>query len=62
MWKIQLAIIINFFSSKDDKNEEHERYSKSNNIEIMMNDERKEVLEELFESIKKGTKISWDDQ
>ena len=33
-WKIQLAISINFISSKDD-NEEHVMHSKSNNVEFM---------------------------
>ena len=34
-WKIQLAMIINFISSKD-SNEIHTTRTKSNNMEIMM--------------------------
>ena len=33
--------------------EEHEMHSKSDNIEIMVNDEADEVIEEIFESLKK---------
>ena len=53
LWKIHLTIIINFISSKDDNDEEREMHSKSNNIEIMINDETEEVLEKLFKSPKK---------
>ena len=49
-WKIHLTITINFISSKDDNDEMH---SKSDSIEMMMNDEAEEVIEELFESLKK---------
>ena len=41
-------------SSKDDNDEESEPHSKSDNIEIMMNDEANEVIEEIFESLKNG--------
>ena len=37
-WKIQLTIAKNFISSIDN-DEEHVMHSKSNNIEIMINDE-----------------------
>ena len=37
MWKIQLTIVINFFSSKDN-DEEPVMHSKSDNIEILIND------------------------
>ena len=37
-------------------------HSKSDNIEIMMNDEVDEVIEEIFESHKKNIKISWKNQ
>ena len=37
-------------------------HSKSDNIEIVMNDEADEVIEELFESLKKDIKISWKNQ
>ena len=36
--------------------------SKSDNIEIMMNDGADKVIEELFESLKKDTKIVWMNQ
>ena len=49
-WKIHLTITINFISFKDDNDEMH---SKSDSIEMMMNDEAEEVIEELFESLKK---------
>ena len=40
----------NFFSI--DNNEEHVMDSKSNNIEVMMNDEADKVIKELFDSLK----------
>ena len=46
-WKIQLTIAVNFMSSKD--NDEKCIMSwKSDNIEIMINDDAVEVIEELF--------------
>ena len=51
MWKIQLTIANNFISSIDN-NEEHVMHSKSDNMEIMFNDEADEVIEKLFESLK----------
>ena len=50
-WKTQLTIANNFFSSID-KNEERVIHSKSDNIEIMINDEADEVIKELFDSLK----------
>ena len=50
-WKIQLTITISFISSKDnDENNDEERvmHSKSDNIEILINDEVDEVIEGLF--------------
>ena len=47
-WKIQLAIAINFISSKDN-NEEGLMHSKSDNIEAMVYYKADEVIEELFE-------------
>ena len=41
-WKIQLTIAINFASSKDN-NEKRVMHSKSNEIEIMINDNEGEV-------------------
>ena len=49
-WTIQLAIEINFISSKD-VDEERVMHSKSDNIEIMNNDKPEEVIEELFQSL-----------
>ena len=46
-WKIQLAIAYNFISSTD-KEEEHVMHSKSDNIEIMINDEADEVMKEIL--------------
>ena len=37
IWKIQLTIKINFISSKDDGEEEHIMYSRSDNIETINN-------------------------
>ena len=50
-WKIQLTIAINFIFSKGN-DEEHVRHSKSDNIEIMINDKANEVIKELFKLIK----------
>ena len=49
--EIQLTIKVNFISYEDDNDEEREIHSKSDNIEIMMNDEVDEVIEEPFESL-----------
>ena len=51
MWKIQLTIVNNFISSIDNY-EERVMHSKTNNIEIIINDEADEVIEKLFESLK----------
>ena len=48
--EIQLTIAINFVSSKD-KDEERVMHSKSNNIEIMINDKADEAIEEPFQSL-----------
>ena len=48
-WKIQLAIAINFISSKEN-DEEHVMHSKSDNIEIMANNKSDEVIEEHVKS------------
>ena len=39
---------INFISSKDDNNEEHEMHSKNGNIKIMIIDVTDEIVEKLF--------------
>ena len=49
--KIQLTIANNFISSIDN-DEERVMHSKSDNIEIMINDEAVEILKELFHSLK----------
>ena len=46
-WKIQLAMEINFISSKD-SDETRTMYTKSNNVEIMMGSETDEIIEDLF--------------
>ena len=47
-WKIQLAIANNFISSIDN-DEKRVMHSKSDNIEIMINDEADEVTNELID-------------
>ena len=49
-WEIQLAIAMNFVSSKY-FDEEHVTHSKSNNIEFISYDNANEVVNELFESL-----------
>ena len=51
MWKIQLTIASSFISSTDN-DEECVLHSKSDNIEIMMNDEGDEIMKQLFDSLK----------
>ena len=51
MWKIQLTTAINF-ASLIDNDEEHVMNSKSDNIEIMINNEADKVIKELFDSLK----------
>ena len=50
-WKIQLTIANNFISSIGE-DEEHAMHSKSDNIDIMINDEADKVIKELFHSLK----------
>ena len=50
-WKIQLAAVMNFISSKLDSDETPIMYTKSINIEIMNDSDTNEVIEKLFESI-----------
>ena len=49
--KIQLTIANNFISSIDN-DKEHAMHSKSDDIEIMLNDKADEIIEELFNSLK----------
>ena len=51
-WKIQLVIVVDFISSKDDNNEKRVMHPKSDNIEIMISDEADEIIEELLDSLK----------
>ena len=51
MWRIQLTIANNFICSIDN-DEEHVMHSRSDNIEIMINDEADEVIKELIDSLK----------
>ena len=48
-WKIQLAMAINFISSKD-SDETRTMRTKSNNLELMIGSETDEIIEDLFES------------
>ena len=48
-WKIQLAMSINFMSSKDSE-ETRTKHTKSHNVEIMMSSETDEIIKELFQS------------
>ena len=50
-WKIQLTIANNFISSKDNY-EERVMHSKSDNIEIMINDEANEIINNICGSLK----------
>ena len=49
-WKIQLKMSINFISSKD-SDETGNLQTKSNNIEIMMDNETDEIIEKLLGSL-----------
>ena len=58
-WKIQVTIAINFISSTDN-DEECVMHSKIGNIQIIINDEAKVVIKELFDSLKKNIQIIWN--
>ena len=47
-WKMQLKIALNFMPSKDN-DKECVMHSRSNGIEIMINDKSDEIIEELFQ-------------
>ena len=49
-WKVQLAIAINFISSKD-ADEEQVMHLESNNIEFMTDGNANNIVDELFESL-----------
>ena len=57
--KIQLAKAINFISSTDNY-EERVMHSKSDNIEIMINDEANDVIKNLLIHSKTDIKIIWN--
>ena len=50
-WKIQLTLASNF-SSSTENDKEHVTHSKTDNIEIMINNKADEVVKELFDSLK----------
>ena len=52
-WKIQLTIANNFICSIDN-DEDHAMPSKSDNIEIMINDEADKVIQNVFDWVKNG--------
>ena len=56
MWKIQITIVINFISSMDN-DEKHVMHSKSDGIEIMMNDEADEFIKKFLIHLKIDIKI-----
>ena len=56
-WKIKLT---NNFISSIDNDEDHAMHSKSDNIQIMIKDEADGIIKELFDSLKKDTKIIWN--
>ena len=58
---MQLAIAINFISSKD-IDEERTMHSKGDNIEVMTYDGANEVIEEIFESLFSRYQISLEKQ
>ena len=55
-WKIQLRIAINFFSSKDTK-EEHVRHSMGDNIKCAPYNDANEVVNELFDHFVQNIEI-----
>ena len=58
-WKIRLTIANNFIFSTDN-DEECVMHSKSDNIEIMINDETDKVIKQLFMYLKIDSKIIWN--
>ena len=54
-WKIRLSMAINFFSSKGTK-KTCIMHSKSDNIEIMIGNEKNEIIQELFDSLLQNIK------
>ena len=58
---MQLTIAIIFISSKDN-DEACVTHSKSDNIEIMINDKADKVIEELISHFVLGNKLDWTHQ
>ena len=59
MRQMQLTKTISFIYSIDDKDKECVMHSKSDNIEIVINDEADKVSEELFNSFKNRYQLIW---
>ena len=56
-WEIQLTIAVKFISFKGN-DQEHVMHSKSDSIEIMINDKADEAIEERFKSLQNRYKIN----
>ena len=52
-WKVQLTIEVNFISLKHGSDETRIMYTRSDNIEIMFDDDNDDIIEQLFESLLK---------
>ena len=57
MWRTQLTTATNFIFSKNDNDEEQVMHSKSDIIEIMINDEADEVIKKFLNHSKIDIKI-----
>ena len=60
-WKIQLTIANSFFSSIDN-DEDPVMYLKSDNIEIIINDEADEVIRSLFDLVKNRQQFRFEER
>ena len=49
-WKVQLTIEVNFISLKPGSDETRIMYTRSDNIEIIFDDDNDDIIEQLFES------------
>ena len=52
-WKVQLTIEVNFISLQPGSNETRIMYTRSDNIEIMFDDDNDDIIEQLIESLLK---------
>ena len=50
-WKVQLTIEVNFISLKPGSDETRIMYTRSDNVEIMFDDDNEDIIEQLFESL-----------